>query len=191
MAGTTGSWRQPRQPASPPSKVEASVNAPQTGRQDVVMLGAAGQRILTAGEVLGIAGLTAGLNVTQKNEYNITVMTGPSISELILSPEEIDYTGIVSPTAVIALAPEGVARRKELFAQLNHQSPSYSRWLGLRYLPPRPKPYSGLIKPRISGKRTGLWPLWPPLAGMNRVLNPRDAPCCDNPALQRRESGNC
>jgi Pyruvate/2-oxoacid:ferredoxin oxidoreductase gamma subunit len=83
------------------------------------MLGAAGQRILTAGEVLGIAGLTAGLNVTQKNEYNVTVLTGPSITELILSPDEIDFTGIVNPTAVIALAPEGIERRKELFDQLD------------------------------------------------------------------------
>jgi pyruvate/2-oxoacid:ferredoxin oxidoreductase beta subunit/Pyruvate/2-oxoacid:ferredoxin oxidoreductase gamma subunit len=106
-------------PAQAPTKIEAELAPPQAERQEVIILGAAGQRILTAGEILGIAGLKAGLNVTQKNEYNITVMTGPSISELILSPKEIDYTGIVSPTAVIALASEGVERRKELFAQLD------------------------------------------------------------------------
>jgi Pyruvate/2-oxoacid:ferredoxin oxidoreductase gamma subunit len=106
-------------PAQAPIKIEADLDPPQTGRQEVIILGAAGQRVLTAGEILGIAGLKAGLNVTQKNEYNITVMTGPSISELILSPEEIDYTGIVSPTAVIALAQEGVVRRKEMFNQLD------------------------------------------------------------------------
>jgi Pyruvate/2-oxoacid:ferredoxin oxidoreductase gamma subunit len=88
----------------------------------VVILGAAGQRILTAGEVLGIAGLTAGLNMTQKNEYNITVLRGLSICELILSPEEIDYTGITKPAAVIVLAPEGVLRRESLINQLDHNT---------------------------------------------------------------------
>ena len=88
----------------------------------MVILGSAGQRVITAGEILCFAGLTAGLRVTQKNEYNITVMTGPSISELVLAPKEIDYTGIVSPTVVIALAPEGIARRKDLFALLGQEA---------------------------------------------------------------------
>jgi pyruvate/2-oxoacid:ferredoxin oxidoreductase beta subunit/Pyruvate/2-oxoacid:ferredoxin oxidoreductase gamma subunit len=103
----------------PPAKIRPRYTPPELGRQEVVILGAAGQRVLTAGEVLCIAGLTAGLHVTQKNEYNITVLRGLSISEVILSPQEIDYTGIVQPTVVIALASEGVTRRKELFGQLS------------------------------------------------------------------------
>ena len=79
------------------------------------MLGSAGQRIITAGEILCLAGLTAGLQTTQKNEYNITVLRGPSISELILSPEEIDFTGIENPTVMVALDQEGVDRRRDLF----------------------------------------------------------------------------
>jgi hypothetical protein len=69
-----------------------------------------------------LAGLSAGLNTTQKNEYNITVLRGLSISELILSPEEIDYTGIQQPGVVIALAREGVDRRKNLFKQLDSKT---------------------------------------------------------------------
>lgn len=111
-----------QKPILPPAKIMARFDPPQTGRQQVIILGAAGQRVLTAGEILGIAGLTAGLSVTQKNEYNITVLTGPSIAELILSPEEIDYTGIVNPTVVIAVASEGVDSRKELFGQLDQKT---------------------------------------------------------------------
>ena len=106
----------------PPAKIKARFDPPQTSRQEVIILGAAGQRILTTGEILGMAGLAAGLNVTQKNEYNITVMTGPSITELILSPEEIDYTGMINPRAVIAIAPEGIARRKDIFSQLDRET---------------------------------------------------------------------
>jgi hypothetical protein len=38
---------------------------------------------------------------------------------LILSPEQIDFTGIGSPTVITALSQEGVDRRSELFAQLD------------------------------------------------------------------------
>ena len=85
----------------------------------MVILGSAGQRIITAGEILCLAGLSAGLNVTQKNEYDITVLRGACISEVVLSPEEIGYTGITTPDIVLALSQEGVDRRKHLFDQLD------------------------------------------------------------------------
>jgi Pyruvate/2-oxoacid:ferredoxin oxidoreductase gamma subunit len=101
-----------------PAVIKAQYEAPQVGRQEVILLGSAGQRVITAGEILCIAGLTAGLKTTQKNEYNITVLRGPSISELILSPEEIDYTGIDMPSVVVALDQEGVDRRRGRFKHL-------------------------------------------------------------------------
>lgn len=108
-----------QKPASPPQTIQTRFDPPESGQQEVVVLGAAGQRIQTAGDILCIAGISAGLRVTQKNDYGIAVLTGPSISEIILSPDEIDYTGITKPTAVVALAPEGVNRRKGLFDQLD------------------------------------------------------------------------
>jgi pyruvate/2-oxoacid:ferredoxin oxidoreductase beta subunit/Pyruvate/2-oxoacid:ferredoxin oxidoreductase gamma subunit len=109
-------------PVSEPQKIVAQFSPPRPGRQEVVLLGSAGQRIITAGEILCLAGLTAGLQTTQKNEYNITVLRGPSISELILSPEEIDYTGIERPGAIVALGQEGVDRRKAMFEHLNEDT---------------------------------------------------------------------
>jgi len=108
-----------RKPVAEPLKIETVFEPPQAGRREAVLLGSAGQRIITAGEILCLAGLTAGLNTTQKNEYNITVLRGHSISELILSPEEIDYTGIRRPSVILALAQEGVDRRKDLFKHLD------------------------------------------------------------------------
>jgi pyruvate/2-oxoacid:ferredoxin oxidoreductase beta subunit/Pyruvate/2-oxoacid:ferredoxin oxidoreductase gamma subunit len=109
-------------PAPEPPAIEARFEPPEPQRREVILLGSAGQRIITAGEILCIAGLTAGLNTTQKNEYNITVLRGPSISELILSPTEIDYTGIDSPDIVIALDQEGVNRRPDVFRSLDGRS---------------------------------------------------------------------
>ncbi|UCE52475.1 MAG: 2-oxoacid:acceptor oxidoreductase family protein [Desulfobacterales bacterium] len=105
--------------APTPLKIEAKFNPPQPNRQEVMLLGSAGQRIITAGEIVCLAGLSAGLHATQKNEYNITVLRGPSISELILSPEKIDFTGIKQPSVIVALAQEGVDRRRELFVNLD------------------------------------------------------------------------
>ena len=103
----------------PPQAIPARFRPVGTGRQEVILLGSAGQRVLTAGEILCLAGLHAGMNVTQKNDYDITVLRGPSISEMILSPQAIGYTGITRPSVVVALGPEGVARRKKLFSGLD------------------------------------------------------------------------
>ena len=88
-------------------------------RQEVVIAGEAGQRIQTAGKILGLAGLSCGLQSTQKSEYNITVLRGPSISDIILSPQRIGFTGMVQPTVMIALSAEGVERRKQYFMEMD------------------------------------------------------------------------
>ena len=108
-----------QKPVPLPAKIETKFHAPDSGRKKVVILGSAGQRIITAGEILCLAGLTAGLNVTQKNEYDITVLGGACISEVVLSPEEIGYTDITTPDVVLALSQEGVDRRKHLFDHLD------------------------------------------------------------------------
>ncbi len=105
-----------------PQKIDPVLEAPERERREIVLLGAAGQRVVTAGELLFIAGLTAGHQATQKNDYPITVLTGHSVSEVILSPQTIHYTGITSPSLVIALAQEGANRRKRLFSKLGAMS---------------------------------------------------------------------
>ena len=105
---------------SPPKTMRAQFDPIDRKRMEVVILGSAGQRIITAGEILCLAGLTAGFQTTQKNEYNITVLRGPSITEVILSPQAIGYTGIERPDVILALSQEGVDRRKRLFDLLDN-----------------------------------------------------------------------
>jgi len=105
-----------------PVKVEASHNPPNKDRQEVIILGNAGQRIVTAGEILCLAGLSAGLNATQKNDYPITVLRGHSISELVLSSEEIGFSGIANPDVIVVLSQEGVTRRQNLFDTLDEKT---------------------------------------------------------------------
>jgi Pyruvate/2-oxoacid:ferredoxin oxidoreductase gamma subunit len=110
------------EPLQAPKSIGAQFAAPRSGRLEVVILGSAGQRIVTAGELLGLAGITAGLHASQKNDYPITVLRGHSVSELILSRAAIGYTGIEDPAVVIALAQEGVERRRGLFSQLRENA---------------------------------------------------------------------
>jgi len=111
-----------RKPVNTPEKIETSLIPLNTDRQEVIILGSAGQRIVTAGEILCLAGLNAGLNATQKNDYPITVLRGHSISELVLSSEEIGFTGILNPDVIVALSQEGVNRRKNFFDTLDEET---------------------------------------------------------------------
>jgi pyruvate/2-oxoacid:ferredoxin oxidoreductase beta subunit/Pyruvate/2-oxoacid:ferredoxin oxidoreductase gamma subunit len=107
---------------SQPEPVDRQFSPLSDDRREILLIGSAGQRIITAGEILSLAGMTAGLQATQKNEYHITVLRGPSISEVILSSQPIAFTGLDQPDVVIVLGQEGVARRKPLFADLHPQT---------------------------------------------------------------------
>ncbi len=105
-----------------PAPVYAQFQPPASGRQEVLILGSAGQRIVTAGEIFCLAGMTGGWHATLKNDYPITVLRGHSVSEMVLSPQPVDYTGIDNPAVVVALADEGVGRRRKLLAGLGPET---------------------------------------------------------------------
>lgn len=73
----------------------------------IVLAGSAGEGVQTGASLLGHAAIRAGLHVTQKNDNPVTQGTGFSVSELILSPQEIHYTGIESPDVVLVVSDEG------------------------------------------------------------------------------------
>jgi 2-oxoglutarate ferredoxin oxidoreductase subunit beta len=99
----------PGTPVTVVPRAKPSLSAPVS----VLLLGAAGQRINTAAEILCLAAMNTGLKATLKSDYPITVMRGHSISEVILSPDSIGFTGTDSPDIIFALAEEGVARRNK------------------------------------------------------------------------------
>ena len=102
-----------------PVTIEKQFDLENPARQEVMILGSAGMRIVTAGDIVCYAGMAAGMNVSVKNDYNITVLRGQSVSEILVSPEKIGYAGMKMPSVAIALSDEGVQRRKEIFAKLD------------------------------------------------------------------------
>ena len=101
-----------------PVTIENKFTLENPEQQEVVILGSAGMRIVTAGDIVCYAGMSAGMNVSMKNDYNITVLRGQSVSEILISPKKIGYAGIKKPSVVLALSDEGVQRRKKIFETL-------------------------------------------------------------------------
>lgn len=99
----------PTQPAILPHVEGATL----TTELRLVVAGSAGERVQSAAGLLAKAALAAGLYATQKNDNPVTQGTGFSLSEICLSPEPIEYTGMDSPDVVIVVSADGL---KELTA---------------------------------------------------------------------------
>ncbi len=103
------------------SLLPVAYNAPLDHRLSLVIAGSAGAHIRTAARVVGAAATMAGLWVTQRDDYPVTVRKGHSVSELILSPSPVHYTGVECPGALFVLSPEG---RAKAGPYLTHLTPS-------------------------------------------------------------------
>jgi Pyruvate/2-oxoacid:ferredoxin oxidoreductase gamma subunit len=87
----------------------------QTG---IIIAGSAGQKVRSTATLFAEGSVFAGLNATQKDDYPITVQTGYSVSEVIVNPERIDYTGIDSPDFFVLLSADGLARGRARIEKL-------------------------------------------------------------------------
>ena len=76
----------------------------------LVIAGSAGAKVRSTARLVADAALLSGLHATQRDDYPITVKTGHSVCELVLSPRPIDYTGIARPDVVILLSADGAGK---------------------------------------------------------------------------------
>jgi Pyruvate/2-oxoacid:ferredoxin oxidoreductase gamma subunit len=78
----------------------------------IVVAGTAGERVQSSAHMLVEAAVLSGANATQKNDNPITQGTGFSLSEVVLSRDEIHYTGIDIPDVLIVTSEDGVSELK-------------------------------------------------------------------------------
>ncbi|MBM3129509.1 MAG: 2-oxoglutarate synthase [Chloroflexi bacterium] len=76
----------------------------------VILAGAAGGKVRSTASALAIGGMMSGLWATQRDDYPVSVMSGYSVSEVILSRDEILYMGIEKPDILAVLTPEGLSQ---------------------------------------------------------------------------------
>ena len=84
-----------------------------TRQVGIVIAGSAGERVQSTAKKLCEGAMNSGLWCTQKNDNPVTQGSGFSISEVIISPHEILYTGIEVPDVVIAVSEEGLQELEE------------------------------------------------------------------------------
>jgi pyruvate/2-oxoacid:ferredoxin oxidoreductase beta subunit/Pyruvate/2-oxoacid:ferredoxin oxidoreductase gamma subunit len=85
----------------------------------LVLAGAAGGRVGTAARLLCKAGIVAGLYAAERRDYPVTVKTGYSLAEVVLSPRPIDDVNVAEADALVFLAPEGRAQALSYLSRLS------------------------------------------------------------------------
>ena len=105
-------------PALPPQPLETRYSSAVTARLPCIVAGSAGGRVRSTARALGMGAVLSGLWATQRDDYPITVMSGHSVSEVIMSPRPIHYTGISRPDMMVVLSREGLARVRHHLARM-------------------------------------------------------------------------
>lgn len=83
-----------------------------TGARHIVLAGTAGEKVQLASFLYMKSAIASGLHATQKNDNPVTQGSGFSLSEVCVSSEDILYTGIDEPDAVIIASAEGLKEVK-------------------------------------------------------------------------------
>ncbi len=113
---------QPATPRRPLSQTHSSAPASQTS---LVIAGSAGGKVRSAAMAAGRGALLSGLWASQRDDYPVTVMSGHSVSEIILSPQPIDYSGIEQPDVMAILSNDGLKAVRTHLARLGPQTRLY------------------------------------------------------------------
>jgi pyruvate/2-oxoacid:ferredoxin oxidoreductase beta subunit/Pyruvate/2-oxoacid:ferredoxin oxidoreductase gamma subunit len=109
------------QPTLAPEPIESSTHATRDSRFRLVVAGSAGCKVGSAVRMAARAAIASGLWAAQRNDYPVTVQSGHAISQLILSPDEIQYPGITKPDALIILSRDGHKKAARYLAAMEER----------------------------------------------------------------------
>ena len=90
-----------------PRPLPAQFASPLDREFRLVIAGSAGGKVRSTVRLIGEAAILSGLWAAQQDDYPVTVQTGHSIGELILSPREILFTGVTRPDALVLVSEDG------------------------------------------------------------------------------------
>jgi pyruvate/2-oxoacid:ferredoxin oxidoreductase beta subunit len=107
-------------------KIEPQYTSTVKKQTGLIISGSAGQKIKSTATLFGAASMYSGLKATQKDDYPITVMTGHSLAEIIISPDPIEYTGIDSPDYVLVISEDGLRRARAVIEDLPESCTLYA-----------------------------------------------------------------
>ncbi|MDE3089898.1 MAG: 2-oxoacid:acceptor oxidoreductase family protein [Chloroflexota bacterium] len=94
----------------PPEPIDKKYDSALAATTRIVLAGAAGGKVKSTASSLALGAMYSGLWATQRDDYPTTVMSGYSVSEVILSRDEILYMGISKPDILAVITPEGLTQ---------------------------------------------------------------------------------
>lgn len=99
-------------PRSGPSPIPIEFTSELVTPTALLIAGSAGAKVRSAARLLGEAGIRSGLWVTQRDDYPVTVKTGHSISEVLLSPTPVAPMGGVIPDVAVIASEDGLRKAR-------------------------------------------------------------------------------
>jgi pyruvate/2-oxoacid:ferredoxin oxidoreductase beta subunit len=112
-------------PVLPPEPIEKKYDSALGATTRIVLAGAAGGKVRSTASALALGGMYSGLWATQRDDYPTTVMSGYSVSEVILSRDEILYMGISKPDILAVITPEGLSQVPRLLHAMGEMQTVY------------------------------------------------------------------
>jgi len=91
---------------------------------EIIISGSAGERVQSTAAMFTEAALMCGLHVTQKNDNPVTQGSGFSLSEVIISAQEINFTGVSSADYVVVVSENGLKeiQGQDIFNRINEKT---------------------------------------------------------------------
>ncbi|HEX6140783.1 MAG TPA: 2-oxoacid:acceptor oxidoreductase family protein, partial [Candidatus Limnocylindria bacterium] len=84
----------------------------------MVVAGSAGGKVRSAARLVAEAAIRSGLWATQRDDYPVTVQSGHSLAELVLSPEEMPLLNVRVPDVLVLLSEDGLRRAAASLARM-------------------------------------------------------------------------
>ncbi len=103
-------------------KVAATQASTLDRRLHFVAAGSAGGRVRAAARLVALAAMRSGLWSAQRDDYPITVKSGHSVSEVIVAPDEIHYSGVERPDVLVVISDDGVGKAGPYLEQMDENS---------------------------------------------------------------------
>ena len=105
-------------PRSRPTAIPVEFSSTLTEPMAVLAAGSAGAKVRSAARLVGEAAIRSGLWVTQRDDYPVTVKTGHSLSELVLSPMPVPPVGGAVPDVAVVASEDGLRKARAVLGRM-------------------------------------------------------------------------
>jgi len=105
-------------PRSRPTGIPVEFTSELNTTVALLVAGSAGAKVRSAARLVGEAGIRSGLWVAQRDDYPVTVKTGHSISEVMLSPTPVAPMGGTTPDVAVVVSEDGLRKAKGVVGRM-------------------------------------------------------------------------